>query len=106
MRLAPCIQKSDNIEIMMGSQTDEIIKEHFESLLQRYQQRLEESIKGSESTFDSVDVLYFYLNKIRLNRGRSYIDSAKWLKNRKTTIILKNNGDKFFQYAITAALKQ
>ena len=104
MRLAPCIQKSDNIEIMMGSETDEIIKEIFESLLQRYQQRLEESMKGSESIFDSVDVLYFYLNKICLSRGRSYIDSAKWLKNKKATISPKNNGDKFFQYAITVAL--
>ena len=25
---------SDNIEIMMGSETDDIIKEHFESILQ------------------------------------------------------------------------
>ena len=29
--------KSDNIEIMMSSETDEIIEELFESLLQRYQ---------------------------------------------------------------------
>ena len=35
--------KSDNIEIMMGSKTDEIIEELFESLLQRYQKGL---IKG------------------------------------------------------------
>ena len=28
--------KSDNIEIMMGSETDEIIKELFKSLRQRY----------------------------------------------------------------------
>ena len=30
---------------MIGSETDEIIEELFESLLQRYQERLEESIK-------------------------------------------------------------
>ena len=29
--------KSNNIEIMMGNETDEIIEEIFESLLQRYQ---------------------------------------------------------------------
>ena len=34
--------KSDNIEIMMGSETNEIVKELFESLLQRYQEELEE----------------------------------------------------------------
>ena len=35
---------------------DEIIKELFESLLPRYQ-GLEESMKGTEFIFDSVDVL-------------------------------------------------
>ena len=34
--------KSDNMEIMMGSETEEIIKELFESLLQKYQEGLEE----------------------------------------------------------------
>ena len=36
--------KSNNIEIMMGNETDEIIEELFESLLQKYQ----EGLKGSE----------------------------------------------------------
>ena len=74
--------KTDNIEIMIGSETDKIIEELFESPLQRYQERLEESKKGSEFIFDSVDVLYYNLNKVSLNRGGSYIDSAKWLKNK------------------------
>ena len=34
--------KSNNIEIMMGTEADESIKELFESLLQRYQKVLEE----------------------------------------------------------------
>ena len=33
--------QSDNIETMMGSETDEIIEELFESLLQRYQRGLQ-----------------------------------------------------------------
>ena len=33
--------KSDNMEIMMGIETDDFIKELFESLLQRYQEGLE-----------------------------------------------------------------
>ena len=33
--------KSNNIEIIMGSETDEIIIELFESLLQKYQEGLE-----------------------------------------------------------------
>ena len=59
----------DNIEIMKGSEIDEIIKELFESLWQRYQEGLEESMKGSEFIFDSVNVLYHNLNTIRLDRG-------------------------------------
>ena len=34
--------KTDNKEIMMGSETDYIIEELFKSLLQRYQEGLEE----------------------------------------------------------------
>ena len=34
--------KRDNIEILMSSETDEIIEELFERLLQRYQEGLEE----------------------------------------------------------------
>ena len=73
--------KSDNIEIMMGSDTDEIIEGLFESLLERYQEGLEESMRGSEFIFDSVDALYYDLNKVSLSRDRSYIDSPEWLKN-------------------------
>ena len=40
--------KSDNIEIMMGSEVDEITQELFQSFLQRYQKGLEKSMKGSE----------------------------------------------------------
>ena len=48
---------------MMGSETDEIIKKLFESLLQKYQEGLEESMKGSGFIFDSVDLLYYHLQK-------------------------------------------
>ena len=65
---------------------------------------LEKSMKGSEFIFDSVDVLYYNLNKISFNRGGSYIDSPKWLKNEKAAINLKNNDDKCFQYALTVIL--
>ena len=35
----------DNIEIMIGNETDEIIKNLFKSPLQKYQERLEKSMK-------------------------------------------------------------
>ena len=40
--------KSDNIEIMMGVDTNEIIKNLFNSILQRYQKVLQESKRGSD----------------------------------------------------------
>ena len=55
--------KSNNVEIMIGSETDEIIKDLFESFLQKYQEGLEESMRGSEFVYDSVDVLYYNLIK-------------------------------------------
>ena len=49
--------KSDKIEFMTASETEEIIKELFKSLLQKYQERLEESMRPSEFAFDSADLL-------------------------------------------------
>ena len=63
---------------MIGSETDEVIEELFESLLKRYQEKLEESMDGSYFTFDAVNALYYDLNKISLSRGKSYIDSPEW----------------------------
>ena len=92
---------SDNKEIMNGSDTDEVIEELFESFLLKYEQNLEEQMKGSEFEFDGVNFLYYDFNKISLNRGGSYIGPPKWLKNKKSTINLKNNDYKCFQYAVT-----
>ena len=96
--------KSDNIEIMIGSERNEVIEELFKSLLQRYQKGLEESMRGSEFIFDGVDALYYDLNKVSRNRGKLYIESPEWLKNKEATINPKNENNKCFQYAITAAL--
>ena len=96
--------KSSNIEIMIGSETDGIFEDLFKSYLQRYQEGLEESMRGIEFIFDSVDALYHDLNKVSFSRGGSYIDSPEWLKSKKTTINPKNNDNKCFQYALTVAL--
>ena len=46
--------KSDNIEIMMNDKADEVIGKLFESLRKRYQNKLEESMKGREFVCDCV----------------------------------------------------
>ena len=96
--------KSNNVEIMIGSETDEIIEDLFESFFQKYQERLEYSMRGREFAYDSADALYHNLNKVSLSRGGSYIDSPKWVKNKKATINPKSSDDKSFQYALTIAL--
>ena len=81
--------KSNNVEIMIGSETDEIIEDLFESSLQKYQEGF----------------MYLNnLNKVSLSRDGSYKDSPKWLKNKKATINPKNKDDRCFQYALTVAL--
>ena len=86
--------KSGNIKIIMASEANVITGELFKWFLQRYQERLEESMKESEFVFDSVGSLKYKLNKIRLNRGGSYTDYPEWLK--KTTINPKNNDHNCF----------
>ena len=61
-------------------------------------------MRGSEFEFDGVNFLYYDFNKTSINRGGSYIDSPKWLRDKKSTINPKNNDDKCFQYAVTLAL--
>ena len=56
--------RSVNEEFTNGSDTDEIIKELFKSLLQRYQENLQEKMRGSDFVFDGVNFLYYDFNKI------------------------------------------
>ena len=72
--------------------------------MQKYQDGLEESMRGSEFIRDCVALLYYHLQKIGLKRGGSYIDSPEWLKNKKAALNPKNNHDNCFQYALTVAL--
>ena len=61
--------RSDNEEIMNGSDTDDIIKGLFGSFLQRYEENLQEKTKGSDFEFDGVNFLYYDFNKISIIRG-------------------------------------
>ena len=72
--------KSNNIEIMISDEADEVIKELFDSLKNKYQNNLE-SVKCSEFVFDYVQLLCYecQINPI-------------------------NKKDKCFQYAVTVPL--
>ena len=88
--------RSDNIEIMFGDDNDDIIEQFFESLLQKYEENLQNKMRGLDFQFDGVNFLYYDFNKTSINRSGSYIDSPKWLKDKKSTINPKNNDDKCF----------
>ena len=88
--------RSVNEEFMNGSDTDEIIKELFKSLLQRHQENLQEKMRVSDFVFDVVNFLYYDFYKISISRGGSYIDSPKWLKDKKSSVNPKSNDHKCF----------
>ena len=96
--------RSDNEEFMSGDDTNEIIKLLFESFLQRFEENLQNKMRGLEFEFDEINFFYYSFDKTSIYRGGTYIDSPKWLKNKKSTINPKNNDDKCFQYAVTLAL--
>ena len=96
--------KSDSFEIMMRGNTNEIIRNLFNSISRRYQGGLHESMKGSEFVFDYVESLNYIFHRVDLKRSGSYIKTPEWLKNKGATITCQNDDDKCFQYAITIAL--
>ena len=56
--------RSDNIEIMFGDDNDDIIEQLFESLLQKYEENLQNKMRGSEFEFDGVNLLFMILTKL------------------------------------------
>ena len=96
--------KSDNVEIMNGTDTSDAINKLINSFMKRYQEGLETKMKRSSYIFELIDLLEYHLHKISLNRGSSCIESNEWIKNKGVTANSKNKDNKCFQYAITAAL--
>ena len=91
-------------EFMSGSETEEIVEKIFRSLLQRYQDNLQEKMEDSDFVFNRVNYLYYDFNRISISKGGPYIESPKWLKDKKSTVNQKNSDNKCFQYATTLAL--
>ena len=61
--------RSDNEEFMNGSDTDDVIKLLFESFLQKYEENLQDKMRGSDFEFDGVNFLYYDFNKTSIYRG-------------------------------------
>ena len=91
-------------EIIIGCETEEVAENLIMQLLQKYQDNLQNKMKGSDFIFNGINYLYYDLNRINISKGGSYIESPKWLKDKKCTINQKNTDNKCFQYATTLAL--
>ena len=91
-------------EFMIGSETEEVAENLIMSLLQKYQDNLQNKMKDSDFIFNGINYLYYDLNRITISKGGSYIESPKWLKDKKFCINQKNTDNKCFQYAATLAL--
>ena len=59
---------------------------------------------GSDSVFESVDLLSYHVHKASLKRGKSYMKSPEWVINKRATINPKNKDNKCFPYSTTVAL--
>ena len=91
-------------EFMIGSETEEVAENLTMSILQKYQDNLQNKMKGSDFIFNGINYLYYDLNRVTISKGGSYIESPKWLKDKKFCINQKNIDNKCFQYAATLAL--
>ena len=69
--------KSENREIMINEETDEVTEGYFKSLKNRFQNNFE-SMKGSDFVFDDVHLLYY-----------KYVDDKKQLL--EITVIIQKN---------------
>ena len=96
--------RSNSAEFMNVSETEEIIESLYRSLLQNYNDNLQEKMRGSNFVFNGINYFFYNFNRVSISKGGSYIESPKWLKDKISTINQKNNDNKCFQYATTLAL--
>ena len=68
---------------MINNEANEVKKELFDSLKNRYQNNLE-SMKSSEFVLDYIQLLYYKCHKINPNRGGSYINPPDWIRNKES----------------------
>ena len=89
---------SEPVETFMGSNTKDVIDKLFNTLLQRFQKSQETSNQRWRKFIpDSVELLYYYFQRIDIRRTESYIISSDWIASKKETINSKNEKDKCFQ---------
>ena len=72
---------SDNEEIRLGNEKDDIIKKLLKSFFNNYQKEEIVLKKGSDFVFESLNLLAYSVHKKSLKRGKPNIKSPDWLLN-------------------------
>ena len=85
--------KNDSIKITVSHEVDEVVKNLFDYLKNRYPNNFQ-SMKGSEIVFHYIYLMYYKCHKINPNRGGSYVNYPDWIKNKKSIINPINKKDK------------
>ena len=87
---------SDNIKLTSYNDANKVVNKLFESLLSKYQNNLETSMRGKKIHFDSVQLRYYCTNVIKWISSvvvHVLVLQAGW---KKSTINLENEDDKCF----------
>ena len=97
--------KSRHIPLHYGDDVKYTISKLYNTFLENYEYEENVLRTGNNFVFDSIDLTYVKIYKIKARSGSSYIETPKWISNKKATINPKNTKDECcFAWAITAAL--
>ena len=96
--------KSDNIEIVINDEVNEVIKGIFDSLKNSFQNNLE-LIKGSKFIFDYVHSLHYKCHKINPNRNGLDISSPDWIEKTTINLTKKKKDVKYFSVSCNSGVK-
>ena len=85
--------KSRHIPLHYDDDVKDTISKLYNTFLGNYEYEENVLRTGSNSLFDSIDLTYVKIYKIKARSGSSYIETPKWISNKKATINPKNTKD-------------
>ena len=97
--------KSKNIVCLPSDDSEDILNQLIDSLLEYFDDELMVCRTDSSYVFESIERFSIHFHKIDLKRGSLYIPTPHWLEAKKATINPKNKNDNYcFAYATTIAI--
>ena len=75
--------RSNNIKATSYNNVNKVVDKVFNSLRLRYQGNLEKLMRGSDSSFNSAQLMYHKCHKLNYRGASSNIDSPDWIKTKK-----------------------